>query len=166
MILRDAKPGDLPAIAALHIASWQRTYRGLLPDAFLDDDLPDRMRARWGAQALAGRITCVAFAEGLLGFAVTAPLGDQPPYLDSLHVAAAAQGQGVGRALMRAVAQRLRARGADSLALDVLQGNDRALAAYGALGGVAGAPVPAQVFGHPVTDIPVRWDGLGPLLKK
>jgi ribosomal protein S18 acetylase RimI-like enzyme len=47
MIFRDATLDDIPQIAAMHIASWQAAYRGLLPDEVLDNlSLEDRC-ARW-----------------------------------------------------------------------------------------------------------------------
>ncbi len=33
--IRRARPGDAPAIAAVHVAAWRSAYPGLLPDAFL-----------------------------------------------------------------------------------------------------------------------------------
>jgi len=166
MIVRAAEVRDLEAIKALHIDSWQRTYRGLLPEAFLDNDIHGYLGPIWHPGALEGRLVVLAEHEGLLGFAVTARFDGNAPYLNSLHVARAAQGKGVGRALLRAVAQGLRARGLDQLSLDVLAGNDAALAAYLAMGGVAAAPVQADCFGHPVTDIPIHWSTLEGLLKK
>lgn len=35
-LIRQAVPDDAPAIARVHIASWQAAYRGQLPDQFLD----------------------------------------------------------------------------------------------------------------------------------
>jgi GNAT superfamily N-acetyltransferase len=34
--IREAKPGDADAIARAHTASWQTSYRGILPDTVLD----------------------------------------------------------------------------------------------------------------------------------
>ena len=33
--IRRARPGDAPAIAAVHVAAWRSAYPGLLPDAYL-----------------------------------------------------------------------------------------------------------------------------------
>lgn len=41
--LREAVPDDSEAVAALHVACWGETYRGLLPDKMIDAvNLPDR----------------------------------------------------------------------------------------------------------------------------
>jgi GNAT superfamily N-acetyltransferase len=67
------------------------------------------------------------------------------PHLESLHIRAGHRGRGIGRELMRAVAERIRARGACSLHLDVVSGNDRALRFYRRLG-------TAELGNHPA-----RW---------
>src|SRR5215467_15759624 len=36
LTIRHAGPDDALAIAEVHVASWRETYRGLVPDAFLD----------------------------------------------------------------------------------------------------------------------------------
>ncbi|MFT4619729.1 MAG: GNAT superfamily N-acetyltransferase [Sulfitobacter sp.] len=166
MIVRAATQADCEAIKALHIDSWQRTYGGVLPAAYLAGPAIDDLGGLWGAGALDGRLCVVAEAGGLLGFALMAPAGAETPYLDSLHVAKAAQGKGVGRALFAWVAKALQARGHNALSLTVLSGNAGALAAYKALGGRLGAPVDADCFGNKVTDIPVYWDTLEALLEK
>ena len=35
IVIRRARPGDAPAIAAVHVAAWRSAYPGLLPDAYL-----------------------------------------------------------------------------------------------------------------------------------
>jgi hypothetical protein len=34
--IRRASQSDARAIAEVHVASWRETYRGIVPDAFLD----------------------------------------------------------------------------------------------------------------------------------
>jgi hypothetical protein len=41
MILRPAEPADALAVARVHVRSWQAAYRGLLPDAYLDELRPE-----------------------------------------------------------------------------------------------------------------------------
>ena len=39
--VRRAEAGDARQMARVHVLTWQQTYRGLMPDAVLDDpDLP------------------------------------------------------------------------------------------------------------------------------
>src|SRR5262245_38162279 len=44
---RDATLADAERIAQLHTDSWQRTYRGMMRDAFLDGGALDNRRMVW-----------------------------------------------------------------------------------------------------------------------
>ncbi len=55
-VVRRAEVSDAAAIAALQVRSWQVAYRGIVPDAFLDDLAEDAWLERWTNQlATAGR---------------------------------------------------------------------------------------------------------------
>src|SRR5262245_61985606 len=47
MQYREATAADAEQIAQLHAASWQRTYRGILRDEYLDNDALADRRAVW-----------------------------------------------------------------------------------------------------------------------
>ena len=166
MKVRHAAGTDLDAIRSLHIESWQRTYRGMLPDAYLEGSLEKDLSGYWREDRLQGQICCVAHSDGVVGFAILSPLGPETPHVASVHVARDVQGKGIARSLFRFLASALRDQGRDGLCLEVLEGNTRARKAYSALGGREGVPVPGDCFGHPVTDIPIIWDSLDPLLEK
>jgi hypothetical protein len=44
LTVRSARVDDVAQIARVHVRGWQETYRGLMPDAVLDD--PDLLAAR------------------------------------------------------------------------------------------------------------------------
>lgn len=138
--LRDAEPSDALRIAALHAASWRTAYRGILPDAYLDRDCAAERRRHWRQRlAASAPRDLVILAEGrdaLLGFAAVWPDPDSryDALLDNLHVAPAARGQGLGRALLGAAAVRLLGQDRHSLTLWVFDANAPALAFYRGLG--------------------------------
>jgi len=164
-MIRDSTPDDPPAIARLHAANWRAAYRGLLPDSFLDGGLAEHMAACWAALPGPGwRLRVAGEADALLGFASFATDTAEGPYLDNLHVSANARGSGLGRALMRDMAETLRDAGQGRVYLIVLKDNVAARAIYEKPGGIEGAPFDDVIGGHHIERLPVRWTTLAPLL--
>jgi GNAT superfamily N-acetyltransferase len=166
LTLRAARPGDAPAIAALHAGSWQRHYRGAFSDAFLDHDATGYLRPLWTARlATPDPRACTILAEHdgtVVGFAHTllghdAALG---AFLDNLHVTYALKRQGIGTRLLALTAQAIMDWSPSSgLHLWVLEQNTDARAFYTARGGVCVDRVqipppggdPARLNGRPVS---------------
>jgi GNAT superfamily N-acetyltransferase len=104
-----ASARDLEPIALLHAQSWRNTYRGIVPDEFLDQVADSDRRKFWAARfastAADRRLLLQALSAGsLLGF-VSVILDAEPRWgarLDSLHVRADAKGSGIGRTLFEA----------------------------------------------------------------
>jgi ribosomal protein S18 acetylase RimI-like enzyme len=166
MRIRRAADADRPGIARLHTASWQDTYRAILPDRLLDDDLPAIMAARWADQPVGhGDAVLVAEAEGeLLGFA--ASWDGDPAYVDNLHVAAAARSHGLGRRLLRETARHFLEIGRESALLHVVAANHRARAFYLALGGRPAGIEEKNLYGVPVPNERILWPDLRVLLER
>jgi ribosomal protein S18 acetylase RimI-like enzyme len=169
MATEEATPADADELAAVHVASWRRGYRGLLPDEHLDRLHPDRWRSAW-VEVLAGtdwprRGTLVARTTTgeLAGFVVLGAsrdddAGDAPTgEVWGLYVAPAAWGTGVGRRLLADATARLRAAGFGQATLWVLRDNTRARRFYEQAGWATdGAERPATVAGVPVTEVRYR----------
>src|SRR4051812_28048398 len=51
-VVRPAAPEDAARMAQVHVASWRETYRGLMPDALLDDPGLVATRERFWTAAL------------------------------------------------------------------------------------------------------------------
>ncbi len=90
---------------------------------------------------LAGDGPRLVAAEGpgaVMGFAAAGPFRPGPGYRftweTTVHVAAAARGRGVGRALMEALAAELRARGGHAMIAAISGENPRAVAFHARLG--------------------------------
>ncbi len=140
-MLRLARPSDAKAVAALHAASWQLAYRGILSDAYLDRGVLADREAVWEErfrQPSPQQHVIVADDSGLLlGFACVY-LDEDPIWgslLDNIHVDRRAQRRGLGTQLLREVAAVCMSSAAGrGLYLSVLENNTAAQQFYYAHG--------------------------------
>lgn len=166
MRVREATRADTAAIARLHLDNWRIAYRGIVPDDLLNAITEESRRQHWeGVLAEPGGAEFVYVAEDesgrLIGIASGGPeLGGDEPYhgeLYVLHVRPGAQGRGVGRALMRAVAERLAADSITTLLVWMLRENVPARRFYAALGGQLVREQPAMFEGIMLMDAGYGW---------
>jgi GNAT superfamily N-acetyltransferase len=142
LAVRPARVGDVAQMARVHVRCWQETYRGLMPDAVLDDPGFLAVRERFWTAALTDqryRDNRAAVAERggeLIGIARSGPPLDAGAawarQLYVLYVHAADHGKGAGPALLEAVVDP-----AEWVALWVADPNPRAQAFYRKHGFVA-----------------------------
>ena len=160
MEIRAATPADYPAIARLHAASWATTYRGMLPDAYLDGPMAEDLARQWAEPMPEGAFRLVALTNGTLtGFAAALPQGNTA-YLDNLHVDPTQKGQGTGTRLLRTMAEEAQKRGFTALDLTVLMENHAARRFYTRLGGVEGPPYDDEIFGQKTRSCHITWTDL------
>ena len=145
--IRLATSADAPALATVHVRSWQWAYRGQVPDAFLEQlgqTLSERIRARrtqldhlppdyryWVAE----------HGGDVVGFATTRPSEDDDAApltgeVLALYLDPEAVGQGTGRILFAHAVTDFRQRGFRQATLWVLESNERAQRFYEAAGWV------------------------------
>ena len=137
MRIRPATLEDAPAIAAVHVASWQGAYRGQLPDDVLDGlDVGRRTTAWRRFLGDEGQFTFVAEDGGrITGFAHgNAAREDNPDgktgEVFAIYASPGAWGTGAGRELMAAAVEWLRSAGYREAVLWVLDSNARARRFY------------------------------------
>jgi GNAT superfamily N-acetyltransferase len=120
-------------VARVHVRSWQVAYRGLLPEAYLDQLRPEDRAARYdfGSGDLLKPQTMVA-VEGFViqGFATIAPARDEDLQnsgeLCALYLDPGWWSRGLGVALITAARARLFEMGFRDACLWLLVGNTRA----------------------------------------
>ena len=89
---RQAEASDSDAIAALHVKSWRATYRGILPDIYLDNEAEEERRNYWRHHLNRPHPDdlVLLFQDGdrLLGFIsiIPAPDHDVDALIENLHV--------------------------------------------------------------------------------
>ncbi|MDA8200340.1 MAG: GNAT family N-acetyltransferase [Thermaerobacter sp.] len=115
VVVRPAVLTDAAGIARAHVESWRTTYRGIVPDGFLDGMDPERQQARW-QRLLDHRDTTVWVAERsgvIVGHASGGPqrggaFPGWPGEVYSIYLTRAAQGFGTGARLWRHTTESLR----------------------------------------------------------
>lgn len=165
MIFRLATYDDCRAIAHLHTLSWQQSYRGLLDEHYLTQQLGNDHLKRWSEKlsepAPNQYILLAESKSNLAGFICV--YGANHPvygsYIENLHVASSYKGRGLGTALMMQATDWLnRQYGPNGMYLEVLSGNTSALSFYESLGGMQGP----QAYwnapdGNRIAEVPIRW---------
>jgi ribosomal protein S18 acetylase RimI-like enzyme len=162
-MIRLARDSDRGTIAAIHTASWQDTYRDVLPDDLLDGTLGNIMADRWRSQAIADRdvVLVAEAADGeILGFAATWVEEQGSGYIDNLHVRSSARSQGLGGAMLRETARQLLRHGVPSGYLHVVASNQRARSLYVRLGGEPGPIEDKNLYGTIVPNQRINWSDL------
>jgi GNAT superfamily N-acetyltransferase len=106
--IRTLNRADVPVVASLHARSWRTAYRGILTDAYLDDDLESERQSVWTAKLEAddaGPGWLAIVDDEHVGFVYVRPREDARwgTLVDNLHVLATHQGLGIGRRLLHTV---------------------------------------------------------------
>jgi ribosomal protein S18 acetylase RimI-like enzyme len=138
MIVRQATRTDAEAIARVHVLTWQASYRGLVPDDFLDALAIDRRTETWRKilrDPKPGAPVWVGLDGGkIAGFVSVGPSRDEDADDDTgelyaIYVLAEHQHRGVGQALIEVAASWLSDR-YRSATLWVLEANERSRRFY------------------------------------
>jgi len=141
VVVREARPNDLAAVAAAFLACWRTSYAGFLPPDVIDMYDEDSARALWRPTLCnppAGAIVFVAERTGrdVLGIIRIGPDPDEPTsgHVYSLYVSPDTQGLGVGTRLLAAADDRFRRDDVHEATLWVFAANAAALGFYARLG--------------------------------
>lgn len=154
-------PGDAEALARVHVNSWRETYSGLLPAQGLAAMDVRRHARRFRAQLMYPPRGSVVLAleerGGLVGYGEAISGGAGESEVHTLYLLRAAQGVGLGRELLGALARALAGGGARSAFIWVLSTNVRARAFYEHLGGQVGPSRPVAGWGPGLMETRYDW---------
>lgn len=154
--IRRASAGDAAAIAKVRVDSWRTTYRGLIPDAYLDAMEVEKSTALWervlSAEDSAVSVFVATHDDEIIGFAAGNPLKEAKHGADAeitaVYLRRDYQRAGIGRRLLGAIVETQRAHGATAMIVWVIAGNKAARHFYEDLGGEL------------VIEQPFQWDGM------
>jgi ribosomal protein S18 acetylase RimI-like enzyme len=137
IVIREARPDDLAAVAATFLACWRTSYAGFLPPDVIAVYDPASARELWRrtlARPAADATVFVAERGGrdVLGVIRIGPDPDEPAsgHVFSLYVHPDAQGLGLGTLLLDAAVARFRGDGLPDATLWVFAANAAARGFY------------------------------------
>jgi len=165
-VVRPAEVEDARSIAEVHVASWRSTYRGLLPDGYLQALAVDDYEERWRRTLTAGwgRVFVASDGPKVVGFASggrerageTGYAGE----LYAIYVLLEAQSHGHGRRLVQAVVGALREMNLADMVVWVLRDNAGARRFYERLGGVYVRAQPITIGSAELEEVSYGWKSL------
>jgi len=165
-LIRPAELSDSEGIAQVHTRSWQRAYRGLLPNEFLDNLRWQDRKVRWDAilkdQIVRNTFVVIGPENVIVGFASTGPCRDDDLKgkdifeLYAIYLSPEVWGIGIGAKLFNNATREIPIR-FHSLSVWVLKENFRGRNFYENQGfEVDGATKMADIDGHQLEEVRYR----------
>ncbi len=171
--VRRATSGDADAIARVKVDTWRTTYRGMVPDSYLERMSYAAHAEDWMRIAVdSANFVYVAEDEAgqVVGFVAGGPRWNCPERyaaeLYALYIRAEHQGRGMGTRLMETLVTAFERTGYSSMLLWVLTENHRARAFYEKLGGVAVARQEIVIDGVRIGEVVYGWEQTGAVLDR
>lgn len=166
--LRSATFSDHIAMAKLHAANWRNTYRGILSDDYLDNEVEqDRLNTwheRFQSPKASQSITLAIDNEVIVGFCCMY-LDDDAQFgslIDNLHVQAGLRKVGIGKMLVHDAAGKVHDQAqVKSMYLWVYELNTNARIAYERMGGLNVETIDKTTFDGKVSRLcRIVWNDL------
>jgi ribosomal protein S18 acetylase RimI-like enzyme len=167
-VTREATLEDSTEIARVQVDTWRTTYRGIVPQSFLDRMDYDVRAESWRDQLAAGssRIYVSEMDGTICGFIcggrLREPLSDFDGEIYAIYLAVDAQQRGCGRAMMKQLAAKLLQEGLKSAVVWVLERNP-ACTFYERLGGEFLGQKAISIGGADLVEVAYGWKDLGQL---
>jgi GNAT superfamily N-acetyltransferase len=164
--IRTATSADAAGIAIVQAASWRSSYRGILPDRYLDSlDAGTRIARRRDSIFGPGLtlVACDLTHGDIVGYASAGASRRNGPgfgELYEIYLIDRAKRYGLGRELFAGYVDWCADAGLGRLVVWVLEANRSARRFYEALGGRAAGRIPSEVGGFPVVELAYVWDRL------
>ncbi len=169
--LRRATVADAQAIAAIRIEGWRISYRGMIPDSYLENMQLDENVLHWRTilQALPAKedSLCVYVAvndEEIVGFVSAMKLPeaklDKDAEINAIYMRPQWQRCGIGKRLLHKATRSLQAMGCTSCVIWVIDGNSQARNFYEELGGEILVEQDFNWDGLELTEVGYGWQDL------
>jgi ribosomal protein S18 acetylase RimI-like enzyme len=154
---------DLKEVARVYVDSWKTTYRGLVPDGYLDALSYKEAEKRWADFLNNENESFIYIAmddlEKTIGFAAGKCIDDANfnGELYALYLLQECRGLGIGRKLVSAIANDFKEKGIASMMVWVMEQNKSGLGFYERMGGKEYIRRKSEFGGMVVDDIAYGW---------
>lgn len=170
MKIRRATLGDVAGIAHVHVQTWRSTYKGLIPDEYLDSLTIENRKKSWQRHLHTLHIAIfVAENEAgeIIGFAAGGPEQTSTFHyqaeLYTIYILEEYQQQNIGKRLFKVVVEFLEEKHYQNLLIWALEENvNRRF--YESLGGQLVASKPISICGKKLLEVGYVWDNINDLL--
>lgn len=171
-IVRRATVADADAIAQVHVASWQATYPGIVPQHYIDSLRMEEFADRWRDRLANDATMSIFVAESeatICGFASGGPARAEmqgfPGELYAIYLNPQSQGRGIGSRLFWAVAEHLQTAGYPGLYVWVLDENP-SRGFYRKLGGRELSSAEIEIGGKRLKEVSYGWEDLAAAMRQ
>jgi ribosomal protein S18 acetylase RimI-like enzyme len=172
MIIRKAKIDDATGIAKVHVDSWRTTYKGIIPDDFLNNLSYEQRTELWK-----GNITkednYVIVAENnegqIVGFADAwkreTNVVESSSDLTSIYLLKEYQGQGIGKKLFKELFEHFKQMGYGKIFVEVLEEN-KTRYFYEYYGAKLVKTVQIKIGEKILNELIYEWDNINDVIEK
>ncbi|WP_230408328.1 GNAT family N-acetyltransferase [Undibacterium baiyunense] len=173
--LRRATVADAEAIAAIRIEGWRTTYRGMIPDSYLNEMDMNENVLHWRTilQALPAKEDSLCVYVGIsdneiVGFVSAMKLSEpklgKDGEINAIYIRPQWQRCGIGKRMLHKAARSLQAMGCTSCVIWVIDGNSQARNFYEELGGEILIEQDFSWDGLDLTEVGYGWNDLNVML--
>jgi GNAT superfamily N-acetyltransferase len=165
MIIRKADSKDISGIAKVHVDSWRTTYKGIVPDTYLNNLTYESREQIWKRGIETNHVYIAEDEYGqIVGFATGGEerTGKYEKYkgeLYAIYLLEEQQGKGLGQKLFKSVVDDLKDKRLNSMVIWALEENPACLF-YERLGGKKIDEAEIEIDGRKLGEIAFGWDDL------
>ncbi len=171
MVIRKAELKDIAGIAKVHVDSWRTTYKGIVPDTFLNSLSYESREQIWKRGIEENHIYIAEDENGqIVGFATGGKerTGKYEAYkgeLYAIYLFEEQQGNGLGKKLIKSVVDDLLDKKLNSMLIWALEENP-ACGFYEKLGGKKVDTAEIEIDGQKLGEIAFGWNDLSGIFVK
>ena len=165
MFIRKAGLKDTTAVAKVQVDSWRTTYKGIVPDDYLNSLSYEERELIWKGAVQENNLYVAEDDQGqIIGFSIGGKerTGKYEAYIGELYaiyILEAYQGKGLGRLLVQSVVDDLQEKKLNSMLIWALAENP-ACRFYEALGGKAIDTEEIEMGGKQLSETAYGWENL------